>query len=82
MPKPRKRQTKDVRKRILIICEGEKTEPNYFKGIKKDLRSASLYIEILERPKGDGLKLVERAIELKKEAEKEFNEFDSIWVVN
>ena len=27
----RKRNTKSKRKYFLIVCEGEKTEPNYFK---------------------------------------------------
>lgn len=81
MPKQRKIQNRDVRKRILIICEGLKTEPNYFSGIKKDLRSTALNIEIIDRPENSGLRLVKHAIILKKEADREDNKFDSIWIV-
>jgi RloB-like protein len=28
---PRKVNTREIRQRFLIVCEGEKTEPNYFK---------------------------------------------------
>lgn len=31
---PRKVATRDVRKRFLIVCEGEKTEPNYFRSFR------------------------------------------------
>ncbi|MEZ0608855.1 RloB family protein [Fibrella sp. WM1] len=34
---PRGKATKSIRKFFLIVCEGAKTEPNYFEGIKKDL---------------------------------------------
>lgn len=37
MPKKRKNSFRTVNKRILILCEGEKTEPNYFNSIKHDL---------------------------------------------
>ena len=73
MPKQRKIQNRDVSKRILIICEGEKTEPQYFNGIKKDMRVSALNIEISRRPKNSALKLVQKAIELKKKAEDDIN---------
>lgn len=31
---PRKVNTREIRKRFLIVCEGEKTEPNYFEGFR------------------------------------------------
>jgi len=81
MPKERRNQNRDVRKRILIICEGKRTEPLYFKGIKSDTRSAGLNIKVMDRPKNSGLELVEYAIELKDAAVKDNNEYDSVWVV-
>ena len=43
----RKLDTKALRKRYLIICEGEKTEPNYFESLKLDLPPGILNIEII-----------------------------------
>jgi hypothetical protein len=31
--------TKSTDKRILIVCEGTRTEPNYFSGFQKELRT-------------------------------------------
>ena len=33
----RKKDFRAKRKYYLIVCEGEKTEPNYFQGMKDDL---------------------------------------------
>lgn len=30
----RKQKTRELKKKFLIVCEGEKTEPNYFEGFK------------------------------------------------
>ncbi|MCB0728834.1 MAG: RloB domain-containing protein, partial [Ignavibacteriae bacterium] len=65
----------------MIICEGEKTEPLYFTGIKNDIRASALNIQISKRPKNSALQLVEEAIELKEIAKSENNEYDSIWIV-
>jgi len=81
MPKLRKTKNRDLRKRILIICEGKRTEPLYFNGIKRDTRSTGLEIEILGRSKNSGLELVKHAVKLKETAEKENNEYDSVWIV-
>jgi hypothetical protein len=56
-------------KTILIYCEGEKTEPNYFKSFRQHLHNPQVNIEI----GGAGyntLSLVKKIIELKKEAKK------------
>lgn len=79
--KNRKKHYRVENKYILIICEGKRTEPSYFNGIKKDNESAGLNIKIMKRPKNSGLELVNKAIELKEEAEKDRNEYDSVWVV-
>lgn len=79
--KSRKIDTRSKRVRFLIICEGEKTEPNYFKALIADQSSVvrEVYIE------GEGcatIALVNRALEIKKELEKENGfEFDRVWVV-
>lgn len=85
MPKKRQKKKRLPNKRILILCEGEKTEPNYFNGLKRDKsksnRLSALRIEIYDSKKNTGKELVEEAKSLKKEAMKEKNPYDDIWVV-
>ncbi len=63
--------TKNERPTILIVCEGENTEPSYFRQFK--LSSATI------KPVGEGyntLSLVERAQKLSTE-----NTYDQVWCV-
>jgi RloB-like protein len=67
----RKVNTREIRQRFLIICEGEKTEPNYF----RSFRVPKVVIEV----QGLGMnpsKLVDKAIE-----QKNPEEYDQIWCV-
>lgn len=75
---------KKQREYILIVCEGSKTEPNYFEAIKdtfpkKTLETYSIEVE------GTGtstLKIIEIAIELRKQAKKIHNRiYDQVWAV-
>ncbi len=62
---------------FLIVCEGEKTEPNYFKGFPKKMGKVIYDIQY----EGGGIsttKVVEKAIELR---EKSKQKFDSVWAV-
>ncbi|MEO6667969.1 MAG: RloB family protein [Ferruginibacter sp.] len=62
---------------FLVVCEGEKTEPNYFNALKNELPSNTLDVNII----GTGyntLGLVEKAIIEKNKANKKY---DSVWVV-
>jgi RloB-like protein len=68
---PRKVDTKDVKQRFLIVCEGTKTEPNYFKGF----RVPKVVIEI-QGVAQDPSKLVNSAKELAAE-----DEYDQVWCV-
>ena len=34
------------RKSILIVCEGQATEPNYFKSLRRELRLSSVEVQI------------------------------------
>lgn len=64
------------RRWFLIVCEGEKTEPNYFKSFPVDTKVIKLDI------KGEGKNtksLVKKAIELKDTAESDEN--DRFWCV-
>lgn len=74
----RVRPVKQPYDRVLIVCEGAKTEPNYFQEIRRSERLASAAVRIIPSELGtDPLKIVESAI---KEFEKT-REFDKIFVV-
>lgn len=63
--------TKSAKPTILIVCEGENTEPSYFRQFK--LSTATI------KPVGEGyntISLVKRAIHLAKE-----NSYDQVWCV-
>jgi len=80
-----KRKVGGIPKReyYLIVCEGEKTEPNYFKSLKKKLPKGVVdYIEI----EGEGkntLTLIEEVNKIRDRKEKGMGgrEFDHVWAV-
>ncbi|WP_031461081.1 RloB family protein [Chloroflexus sp. MS-G] len=62
---------REVRQRFLIVCEGEQTEPNYFRafqvpGVVIDIRSTN----------NRGLDIINKAIQLRTE-----DEYDQVWCV-
>jgi len=67
----RKVNTREVKQRFLIVCEGAKTEPNYF----KSFRVPKVVIEI-QGLKQNPSKLVQSANELNSE-----DDYDQIWCV-
>ena len=85
MPKKRRVNKRKPKKRILILCEGRETEPNYFNGLKRDKaqrnRLAALRIEVYESDKSTGRELVIEAKRLKTIARQEKNPYDDVWVV-
>lgn len=75
-------EKKTLRCRILIVCEGEKTEQLYFESFNAIKTSGSWVVEI--KTEGGGvntIQVVDKAIELKEEAEKQDNPYDSVWAV-
>ena len=71
----RKVNSKEKRVYFLIVCEGEETEPNYFKAFEKELPPYTLDIQTWGTGR-DPLGVVNAAIELNKRSKK-----DSVWVV-
>ncbi|MCG6135263.1 MAG: RloB family protein [Nostoc sp. LLA-1] len=70
---PRKVDTREVKQRFLIVCEGEKTEPNYFRSFRVPKNVAEIDVQgVGENPS----KLVNRAKELKEQ-----EEYDQVWCV-
>lgn len=73
----RKESIRKLRVYILIVCEGEKTEPNYFKSFKSNIKSFVYTTEIL----GVGSNtrdLVKRTIKARNNSSQEY---DSTWAV-
>ena len=71
-----KRVSKVVRCSILIVCEGTKTEPNYFEAFAKKQQGVIVY-DIEVKGLGRGTKdVVEKAINLKSK-----NNYDRVWAV-
>ncbi|MFI4963501.1 MAG: RloB family protein [Legionellales bacterium] len=72
------------RRYYLIVCEGEKTEPNYFEGLKKKLPPGVLSNYEID-VKGEGRNtqsLIDKAIEYKDKLESNTTrKVDKIWVV-
>lgn len=82
--KKRKTEFKSKRKFYLIVCEGEKTEPNYFESLKKSLPRGVLELTNIDID-GTGkntLSIIEEAKKLKKKYEEKYlRKIDSVWAV-
>lgn len=73
-------QTRSTLQRFLIVCEGEETEPNYFRAIGGTLPTHLVDVEVV----GEGantLSLVRRAQDLRDQRAKGDYPFDQVWVV-
>lgn len=80
----RKQDVRNKRMYYLIVCEGAKTEPNYFEGLKQDLPKGVLtaYQIDIEGTGRNTQSLVEEAERLKKEYEiNTGRKIDKLWVV-
>ena len=83
----RSRPTRSPRRRFLIVCEGEKSEPNYIIGVQRVLKNQLIDVIILDRS-GATKYVVERAVAEKRKAKQnarrstdKFELFDEIWCV-
>ncbi|MCX8481429.1 MAG: RloB family protein, partial [Sediminibacterium sp.] len=72
-----KKKSKEISVYILIVCEGEKTEPNYFKSFPKNVGKIVYNVQ-LEGGGINTLKVVEKAIELR---DKSPLKYDRVWAV-
>lgn len=82
--KKRKTEFKSKRKFYLIVCEGEKTEPNYFESLKSNLPRGTLELTNIdiEGTGNNTLSIIKKAQELKKKYEETYlREIDSVWAV-
>lgn len=89
----RKRNSKSLRRRkpsieprevVLIVCEGEKTEPHYFTALRKQLGLSSIEVQVCGKECGPAPKsVVEFAKEKKAESRSSTTkvEYDAVWCV-
>lgn len=71
-----KREHKVIRCSVLIVCEGTKTEPNYFEAFAKKQQGIIVYdIEVKGLGRGT-IDVVEKAIDLENK-----NNYDRVWAV-
>ena len=69
-----------MKRRILIVCEGKKTEPQYFESLKNELRLSAIDIKV----EGSGYNtksLVDYTVKLVEYAEEETVPYDEVWCV-
>jgi hypothetical protein len=79
-----KRAQKNIRRRILILCEGQ-TEKNYFQAIKEDpdykQQLSAVHPQVVVAKKPSPEQIVQETIILVRKAREEGNAYDKIWVV-
>lgn len=71
---------------FLIVTEGAKTEPNYFRALRNALRLSSVRIEISHSTQTDPVGLTQYAIKLRDSRDREARNsdgvrYDEVWVV-
>ncbi len=71
----------DITCSILIVCEGEKTEPNYFKAFNKKRHGAIVYDLTFDGGGISTTKVVEKAIALRNKAVANRKPYDRVWAV-
>ena len=79
----RNNPTQTIEKKILIACEGKKTEPKYFNAIRQDLRLPPEQVELLPHDGTDPLSIVNALVEARKDKQREKNwdKADLAWAV-
>lgn len=77
--------THQPKRRLLVVCEGERTEPEYLRGLQAHVRNPLVHIE-LPPERGEPRRLVELAKQLRDEARRAARRerddhlaFDEVW---
>lgn len=86
-PEARRKPFRDPKRRILVVCEGARTEPDYVNGLERHFRNTAVEIECVPAA-GVPLSVVQHADRRKDKVEKEarkqgdpFLKFDEVWCV-
>lgn len=71
-----------IRCRVLIVCEGLKTEPNYFKSFSMMKNSSGLVYDVCcDGGSINTIQVVDKAIQLRDKAIADKKPYDSVWAV-
>jgi hypothetical protein len=78
----RRSQHRPERIRILIVCEGRETEPNYFRGVRDEESVRQRFVVAVRKGKGRSrVAVVEQAVAEMQKAETRGEAFDQVWCV-
>jgi hypothetical protein len=81
-PPQRRSRHRPEKTRLLIVCEGRETEPNYFRGLRdEDAVRQNFSVVVLKGKGGSSLAVVQQAISENEKAVARREEFDEIWCV-
>ena len=73
---------REMKDRILIVCEGSETEPNYFNHLLRQLRLSSAKVLVVGKECGAApVSVVDYAIDEIRQAVKNNNPYDQVWCV-
>lgn len=67
----RRGPVRSVRERIIIVCEGSKTEPAYLRYVHSTAASLIVELVIVDEPATSPKQLVERAVSIKRDSDRE-----------
>lgn len=77
----RKRARREVYDKILIVCEGEKTEPNYFKEAREHFRLNTVNVEVRGDCSSDPMNIVNFAKQRYREEKDAGDPFNHVYCV-
>jgi hypothetical protein len=78
----RRSRRRPQKTRLLIVCEGKETEPNYFRGLRDEEAVRQNFSVVIQKGKGGScLAVVQQAIAEKEKAAARGEKFDEVWCV-
>ena len=82
-PFARHSATRTAARSVIIVCEGVKTEYQYFEAIRKTLRLPTVTVQVVHSGATDPRSIVRNALELRQERERErrWSADDTAWAV-
>ncbi len=81
-PFERQLRHRQEKTRVLIVCEGKETEPNYFRGLQdEEAVWQRFFIEIKKGRGGSGLAVVQQTVAAIAKAESRAQQYDEVWCV-
>jgi len=78
----RRRQTRPVKTKVLIVGQGGKTEPNYFRGLVREDSVTRRFAVTVKKGRGMSAEAaVQQAITLRQQAHNRQETYDKVWCV-